>query len=314
MKDLIINGHRIQPGESTRMEVNIARLPSHSEINISISVIRALEDGPVVLLSGGLHGDEINGIETVRRLLNSDLFKLKKGAIIYVPIINVFGFINFSREVPDGKDINRSFPGNKTGSLASRVAYFMMKQIIPKIDYGIDYHTGGASRTNYPQIRCVVKDEINFDLAKAFNAPFILNSPFRPNSLRKTASKMGKRILVFEGGESLRMDKFAIQEGVSGTLRLLKYLKMIEKAPEAKAPSILITKSTWVRARFSGLFLNKINSGDVVHKKQILGSITDPFGEFKKTIQSPVNGYIIGLNNNPVVHQGDALMHIALLN
>ena len=308
---MIINNIETLPGETNRITVNIAMLPSHSPIDISVTIARAKKEGPVLLLSGGLHGDEINGIETVRRIIDQELNVPEAGTIICIPIINIYGFIHFSRSMPDGKDMNRSFPGNKNGSLASRVAYYLMKDIIPMIDYGVDFHTGGADRTNYPQLRCMTKDPVNKSLAKAFHAPFTLNSAYRPQSLRQSAAKLGKKILVFEGGESGRFDEFAIQEGINGTLRLMNHLGMANR--ELPAPNYdnkWVSNSSWVRARSSGLFQTLVESGEYVKKNQLVGRITDPFGEFSVNLKSPTDGYIIGLQNDPVLHMGDAVMHI----
>lgn len=312
MKVVKIAGQEIKPGESKEINIKIARLPSHTQIDTPIFAHRALEDGPVLALMAGMHGDEINGVEIVRRILDSDLNRAKRGTVVCMPIVNVYGFLNYSREVPDGKDINRSFPGNKSGSLASRVAYHLMREVIPYIDYGIDFHTGGAARTNYPQVRCVMSNEKNAELAAAFNAPFTIDSPFRPRSLRQAASKKGKNIIVYEGGESLRFDTHAIEAGLSGALRLMKHLNMIDWAPEASEENRVIWNSTWVRARTAGLFQANIRAGNKVEKNQWLGTMTDPFGEFKEQIKSPTTGYVIGLNNAPVINAGDALLHIGL--
>lgn len=310
---MILNGIEIEAGEEKVVDVNIARLPSHTTIDVSITVARATEPGPVLLLMGGLHGDEINGSEIVRRMIEKNDHIPKIGTVICIPIINVYGFIYFSRYVPDGKDVNRSFPGNKNGSLASRMAYFLTNEIIPLIDYGIDFHTGGADRTNYPQIRCMMKDDKNVELAEAFHAPFTLDSKFRPNSLRQTANKSGKNILVYEGGESSRFDEFAIQEGIKGTRRLMQHLGMRDAAEKATYENLIIKNSSWVRAKKSGVFLSAVKSGDIIKKNQLLGHVNDPFGGFKSKITSSVNGYVIGLNHNPIVHQGDAIMHLGVI-
>ncbi|MCB0488674.1 MAG: succinylglutamate desuccinylase/aspartoacylase family protein [Cyclobacteriaceae bacterium] len=312
MKNIKIAGHEIRPGESKEIDIKIARLPSHTQIDTPIFVHRAIEDGPVLALMAGMHGDEINGVEIVRRILDSDLNRAKRGTVVCMPIVNVYGFLNYSREVPDGKDINRSFPGNKSGSLASRVAYHLMREVVPYIDYGIDFHTGGAARTNYPQVRCVMADATNVELAQAFCAPFTIDSPFRPHSLRQAAAKKGKNIIVYEGGESVRFDTQAIEVGLAGTLRIMKHLKMIDWAPEPTEENKIVWNSSWVRARTAGLFQANIRCGQLVEKNQWLGTITDPFGEFKEQIKSPSTGYVVGLNNAPVVNAGDALMHIGL--
>lgn len=311
MPDFIeIDGHKIARGEDKLLHLSIARLPTYTNIDLPIRVIRGKEKGPVLLLSGGLHGDEINGIEIVRRMLYRKLLVPKKGTIIAIPLMNVYGFIQNVRGVPDGKDINRSFPGIKNGSLAKLVAYTIMNEIIPRIDYGIDFHTGGASRSNYPQIRCDFSIEKNVEMAKVFAAPVTMHSRLIDKSFRKAAYRKGKHILVFETGESLRFDEFGIQEGINGTLRLMKHLGMIDEAPQNSKTEIF-NKSVWVRAKFAGLFHPKTKLGDNVSHRQVLGTITDPFGNESFKILSKQEGKIIGLNYNPVVHKGDAIFHIA---
>lgn len=312
MKDLVIAGQSIRPGEFKEIVINIARLPSRTQIDTPIYVYRAPEDGPTLALTAGMHGDEINGMEIVRRIIDAGHRKVLRGTTVCMPIINVYGFLNYSRDVPDGKDVNRSFPGSRNGSLASRVAYHMTHSIIPFIDVGVDFHTGGAMRTNFPQVRCVMQDARNVELADAFHAPFTLDAPFRPHSLRQTAAKHGKNIIVYEGGESLRMDPHAIEEGVNGTLRLMKHLNMIDWAPEPSVATKIIWNTSWIRARTAGIFHPQVQAGDLIHKHQWIGDITDPFGESREQIKSSATGYVVGLNNNPVVNAGDALMHVGM--
>lgn len=309
-----IAGQSVRPGEFREININIARLPSHTQIDTPIYVYRSKEPGPVLGLMAGMHGDEINGMEIVRRILDSDFHKVNSGTVVCIPIINVYGFLNYSREVPDGKDINRSFPGNKNGSLASRVAWHVTHEIIPSLDVGIDFHTGGAMRTNYPQVRCQLSDGKNAELATYFAAPFTIDSGFRPNSLRQTAAKKGKRIIVYEGGESLRFDHKAIEEGVNGTLRLMHKLGMTEWSPLATEETKMIWNTAWVRSKYAGLFQSLVECGSLVDKGQVVGTITDPFGEFKESVKSTEKGYVIGLNNHPVVNVGDALLHLGMDN
>jgi predicted deacylase len=260
-----------------------------------------------------LHGDEINGVEIVRRIIEGEMHMPEKGTVICIPILNIYGFIHFSRNVPDGKDVNRAFPGNKNGSLASRLASYIMTDIIPRIDYGIDFHTGGADRSNYPQVRCLLDDPVNRQLARAFNAPFTLHSKYRPKSLRQSAAKYGKRIIVYEGGESSRFSELAITHGIDGTLRLMKHLGMSSReVPEPVYKNREFMHSSWIRARSSGIFQSLVSFGEEVRKNQVVGFITDPFGEYRVKLRSAVNGYIISINNNPILHQGDAVMHIGV--
>lgn len=308
---MIINNIEVQAGETSTIEINVAKLPSRSPIDILVSVARSKEPGPVLLLMGGLHGDEINGVEIVRRIIEEGHHIPEKGSVICIPLLNIYGFIHFSRYVPDGKDVNRSFPGNRNGSLASRIAHYLMGDILPKIDYGIDFHTGGADRENYPQIRCIMSDPLAKDLANAFYAPFTLHSNYRPNSLRQSAAKLGKSIVVYEGGESSRFSEYAIQEGINGTLRLMKFLGMKSgPVPEPEYTNRIFMHSTWIRARASGIFQSLVSGGEKIRKNQLVGYITDPFGDFKIPLKSHATGHIIGLNNNPILHQGDAIMHI----
>jgi len=311
---MYINNTEIPLGQSLRVEVNIAKLPSRTPIDLIVTVARSPEPGPTLLLMGGVHGDEINGIEIVRRIIENGHHIPVKGTVVCIPIVNIYGFIHFSRYVPDGKDVNRSFPGNKNGSLASRIAYYLMKDIVPKIDYGIDFHTGGADRKNYPQLRCLLTDPVNRELAKAFHAPFTIHSTHRPKSLRQSAARLGKRILVFEGGESARFSERAISHGIDGTLRVMKHLGMLNgQAPEPDYNNQQFMHSTWVRARSSGMFQSFVSGGDEIRKSQVVGYITDPFADYKVEVKSHAPGFVISINNNPIVHQGDALMHIGVL-
>lgn len=310
-KTITINKKKIGLGEQAEIFLNIARLPTYTNIDLPVYVFRGPEDGPVLLLSGGLHGDEINGVEIIRRMINKTMANPERGTVIAMPLVNIYGFIQNVRGVPDGKDINRSFPGVKGGSLARLLAHTLLNEIVPHIDYGIDFHTGGAARSNFPQIRCALKSSTNKKLAQAFAPPVILNSSLVDKSFRKAAHKKGKHILVYESGESMRFDNMGIEEGINGTLRLMKHLDMISKAPEPNFEPEIYSKSTWIRAKYAGLFQPKVKLGDHVKKRQVLGHIADPFGqEWFKSVSSQ-DGQVICLNFAPVVHKGDALVHLA---
>jgi uncharacterized protein len=309
MKEMVINGVRIRPGQTLNIAIAIARLPTHTLIDLPIFIKRAKEDGPVVLISGGVHGDEINGIVAVKRMLEEDQINPEKGTIIFIPLVNVYGFLSYTRTFPDGRDLNRSFPGSKKGSLASQIAFILSNEIIPLIDYGIDIHTGGRMISNYPQIRVDFKDKKGLELAKAFGTHFILNSPHIDKSFRKEAYKRRKHILVYEGGESMRMDDYAVEEAVAGTRRLLVHLEMMKETSEPKK-TIIIKESSWTRAKVSGIFSSSVQLGDSVKKGQMMAKITDPYGQVKVPVKSTTNGFVVGLNNNPVVNAGDALVHI----
>jgi len=307
----ILNKKKIELGENENVQLHVARLPSGTVINLRIHVFRSKNPGPTLLVMGGVHGDEINGVETVRRMVEDKMFdNLRKGSVIAIPLLNVYGFINFSRDASDGKDVNRSFPGNTRGSLASRVAAALTRNVLPLVDYGIDFHTGGSARYNFPQVRYSSKDPESFKLAKAFGAPYIVSKPAIDKSLRKVMGTQKKPHLVFEGGESLRYDGFSIDNGIAGTLRVMKHLGMIKKAPVKRRKVIVFEKSSWVRADRSGLFRWTQQSGAKVSKGEPLGFINDPYGENKNTVLAHQDGFIIGHNNAPVVSAGDALFHI----
>ncbi|MCH8523896.1 MAG: succinylglutamate desuccinylase/aspartoacylase family protein [Balneolales bacterium] len=307
---MALNGKVIVPGESKYYNLRVAKLPTHTVIDLPVYVSRSVNDGPVLLLTAGLHGNETNGIEIVRRLISDSMVSPQRGTVIAVPIVNIYGFLQQERYLPDGKDLNRSFPGSKTGSLASRVAHVIVNQILPLADYGIDFHTGGASKDNYPQIRCVLSHAMNLELAKAFGAPFIINSALIDKSFRKAAQRRGKSIIVYEGGESLRFDEPSIQCGIDGTLRLMKSLNMIDDAPDIPVKPRIFEKHSWIRAKVSGLFRTTLLPGDKVTRGQTVGSVTDPYGETNVVLKSPVNGYIVGLSRSPVVSAGDAVVHL----
>lgn len=311
-KTIYINQQPIKPGQHAQINLNIYRLPTRTVIEIPTFVYRTLHEGPTILFLAGMHGDEINGIEIIRRLVTDNTFKaLTRGTVIAIPIINIVSFLDGKRDLPDGRDLNRCFPGSRSGSLGSQIAYDLMNEIIPQVDFGVDFHTGGAKINNHPQIRCVFDDPKNVELAKKFGAPLTINSTYREKTLRKEAERKGKPILVFEGGESCRFDPLSIQEGLNGCLRLLRRLDMIE-ADVPEKDSIILQRSTWIRAKYSGLFHSIKPNGSHVKKNEIIGKICDPYGESEYKLRSPENGYIVGINNQPVIHQGDALIHIGL--
>lgn len=302
-----------KPGESGVVRLNVGRLPSDTRITIRAHIFRAIEPGPVALVLAGVHGDEINGIEIVRRMLmDKDLSDLKSGTLIVIPLLNIYGFINFNRYVPDGKDVNRSFPGTLTGSLASRIARTLTKYILPHVDYIFDFHTGGDSRFNYPQIRHSRNDAKASELASVFNPPFIIESGIIQKSLRKTARDLKIPTLIYEGGESVRLNGFAIEQGINGLLNCLEHLDIFKERNlgKMKIPTITIRKTSWIRASYSGIFIWSKASGTKVEKGEKLGSINDPNGQKSIAVVSTREGYIIGHNNASVVNQGDALFHI----
>jgi len=308
----VILKREIKKGESAVLELEIAKLHTRNSLKIVIIVERAKLDGPTLLLMGGVHGDELNGIAIVRDIIHKKYHKPKRGTIICIPVFNVFGYLNMSREFPDGRDLNRMFPGSLQGSLASQFAYEFTNEIAPLVDYVIDFHTGGAERENYSNIRVELQQNENFELAKIFGAPFIVHSNYIPKSIRDAINKLGKPILLFEGGKSKNLDPEVINCGVTGALNVMKHLGM-QNGDIVPAPKQVIVKnSKWLRSPHSGLFQLKIKNGTQVKRKDVLGTITDPYGEFKKKITAPFDCYIFGMNTSPIVHKGDALFHVSV--
>ena len=305
-----INGTTIGLGENAKVNLNVYYMPTGAKMEIPVHVFRSNKKGPSVLFMAGMHGDEINGVEIIRNLLKEKYFEnLERGNVVVIPIVNVVSFLNGGRELPDGRDLNRCFPGTKRGSLGSRIAYDMMHKIIPQIDFGVDFHTGGNEINNYPQVRCIFDELKSVELAKAFGSPFILNSPYRDKSLRKEAANLGKSILVYEAGESNRFNTIGIAEGINGCLRLMKNQKMLD-VNTPKAQSITLNGSKWIRARISGLFRTTKKFGTFVEKDQVIGVVSSPYAEIEKELIAPSDGFLIGINNKPVVNEGDALIHI----
>jgi len=310
-RELVLGNTKIEPGHSIKVNYMVGYLPSGTRMAIHMEVFRSAVPGPHVLIIGGIHGDEINGVELVRRLLEQNLLmQLTRGTVMVIPLLNVFGFINFSRDVPDGKDVNRSFPGTSSGSLASRVARVLTKNLLPQVDVIIDCHTGSHQLFNYPQVRVTKGDEISHALAKAFNPPFIFQRSALRGSLRKTAWLAKKVCLIYEGGEASRLDGYAIARGIAGIQRTLKELDMLQEAPVNGDAAIELDHASWIRASASGMFIWTKNSGSRITKGEPLATIGDLFGTRKKVVEASHNGYIIGHTNAPVVNLGDALFHI----
>lgn len=312
ISNFIIAGEKVEPGQSKQIDIRLSRLPTRTPIDIPVMVSRSKREGPTLLLMAGMHGDEINGVEIVRRLLVNGFNQPLIGSTICIPILNIHGFLNFSRQVPDGKDVNRSFPGSKLGSLASQIAYNLRSEILPIIDCGLDFHTGGSRINNYPQVRGDMSSEETLSIAKAFGCKYLMDAGLREKSFRREAGKLNKPLLIFEGGESLRLRKNAIDEGVNGALRVMKHLGMREEAPKPQNEAIRIASSFWIRSSAAGLYHSLVRPGERVVKGQEIGVISGPFGDFQRKMVSKEAGHVVAVNNIPVVNKGDALIHVGL--
>lgn len=275
-----------------------------------VVVINGKHPGPTVWLSGAIHGDELNGVEVVRRVLPKIDQRTLRGAIIAVPVVNVFGFVEQSRYLPDGRDLNRSFPGSTRGSMASQLAELFMKEVVSQCELGIDLHTAASHRINSPQVRANLEDEETRALAAAFGAPFVIDARLRDGSVRAAATKRGIKVLLYEAGQIHRFDEEAIETGVNGVLRVLESMGMgTWETPKGPKP-IEISTTRWVRARRAGLMQMGAELGLQVTKGDVLGLISDALGNRATRVTATMDGHIIAINQNPLVSQGDALVHI----
>jgi hypothetical protein len=313
IKELEIGGVPILAGETKQIELQTVRLYNDSQMTIPIYVKRGKKPGPTVFVSAAIHGDELNGIEIISRVINSPRLRYLRGTLIAVPIVNGYGVLNQSRYLPDRRDLNRCFPGSTNGSLASRLAHLFIKEIVSKCDYGIDLHTGAIHRSNLPQIRANLDDEKTLKMALSFGVPVMINANLRDGSLRECADELGIPMLLFEAGEALRFDEMSIRSGTNGVFNVLCYLKMLtpKKSKKTKVEPLIARKSGWVRASDSGLVIHKKKLGDIVDKDEVIAVIKTPLGKISAKVLSNAHGIIIGKQNIPLVHEGEAIYHIA---
>lgn len=309
-------GDIINKGERKVLEVEIARLYDNTPMNLTFEVIRGQEDGPILFVSGALHGDELNGTETIRRLLKLDVFEEMRGTLIAVPIVNVYGFNTKSRYLPDRRDLNRAFPGSEEGSLAAQLAHAFTSQIIDQCTHGIDLHTGAINRANLPQVRAYMdSSEAVRQMADDFAAPVTMDEPLREGSLREYCHAQGIPVILYEGGEALRYTETAINYALDGVLNVMSGLNMIEKRKSSHIKSqdtrYMTAASHWIRAPQSGLLVSDRQLGDMVEEGEVMGHVTDAFNNERAEIISPANGIIIGATTVPLLNQGDATYHIA---
>jgi predicted deacylase len=309
-----LGGKKIPPGTRTSIDVPVMQLSTHTPMAMPVHVIHGRRPGPTLFICAALHGDEINGVEIIRRLLRLTALNRVRGTLIAVPIVNVFGYITLSRYLPDRRDLNRSFPGSSRGSMAGRLADIFVKEVVSKATHGIDLHTGAIHRDNYPQIRANLDDPDTLRLAEAFGAPIMINADIRPGSLRAVASArdIPVPVLVYEAGEALRFDEVAIRAGVNGVTRVMRTLNMLPGRKPGPRPGVVVRNSGWVRAPASGGLRTLAPLGTWVSAGDTLGVVSDPFGETETPISSRYDGVIVGRTNLPIVQEGDAAFHIGL--
>mgnify|MGYP001826048109 CR=1 FL=1 len=307
-----INGIQVEPGQTISIDLPVARLYTNTSLAMPVQVIHGKLQGPCLFVSAAIHGDELNGVEIIRRLLQYSGLKRLRGTLIAIPIVNVHGFLDRSRYLPDRRDLNRSFPGSAKGSLAARIARIFMKEVVARCSHGIDLHTGAIHRENIPQIRANLDDPETEQLARAFGVPVLINSTLRDGSLRMAATEKGLTMLLYEAGEALRFDDLSIRAGLRGVFNVMRLIGMLPKARSRKPITPVVADSTsWVRAPASGVLSHKAELGSSVREGERLAVIGDPLGDAEESVVAPFDGIVIGRSNVPLDHEGDALFNLA---
>jgi len=308
-----LGGVAVPAGTRQTIDLPVSSLSDHTPVSMAVHVVHGRKPGPVMFVSAAIHGDEVIGVEIVRRLLRTPSLDRMSGTLLAVPIVNTFGFLNHSRYLPDRRDLNRCFPGSAEGSLGARLAHIFLTQIVSRSDFGIDLHSAAVQRSNLPQIRLTPGNTRLEHLGEAFGAPVMLHSKLREGSLRMAAEAAGVDVLLYEAGEGLRFDELAARSGLSGILRVMQVLGMIgpKGVPRLRARPVICRRSTWYRAPAGGLLRAYRGIGDLVEPGMVLGAVSDPFGVAEMEVIGQSNGIIVGRSNMPVVNEGDALFHVA---
>ncbi|MCW3807494.1 succinylglutamate desuccinylase/aspartoacylase family protein [Plebeiibacterium marinum] len=310
-KEFKINNELIKAGESKVVYFSLPALHSNSTITMPVHIVHGKKEGPVLFISAAIHGDEINGVEIIRRLLSMDTMKRMRGTLLAVPVVNIYGFNSHSRYLPDRRDLNRSFPGVGSGSMAGRLANIFLTEVVSRSDIGIDIHTASIHRDNLPQVRADLNDDKLNIMSKVFESPVILHSAPPLGSLRAAANQINVPVMVYESGEALRFDELSIRVGVRGILNVMNNLGMLTKSTQRKQKSsVILHSSTWVRASTSGILRATVSLGDMVKKGDLIGYISNPASKTDTIVEATSSGIIIGRTNIPLIYEGEALFHI----
>ncbi|PLW69327.1 succinylglutamate desuccinylase/aspartoacylase family protein [Pseudohalioglobus lutimaris] len=313
MSELVIGGVAVVPGQQLTIDVPVAPMYTHDDLSISVQVVRGRRAGPVLFISAAIHGDEINGVEIIRRVLQHRALKNIRGTLIAIPIVNVYGFLNHTRYLPDGRDLNRSFPGSAKGSLTGRVAHTFVNEIVSKCTHGVDLHTGARHRSNFPQIRADLDDAEAFSMTEAFGVPLAIDAKIRDGSLRACAGDAGIPVILYEAGEALRFEEVYIRAGVKGIINVMRSIGMLppSRSKKPRPAPIVSDQTSWLRAPESGILRTFVPLGAKIEKGQVIAMVADPLGTSETPIVAPGNGVVIGRTNLPLVYEGDATFHIA---
>jgi len=310
---ITIGGQHIAPGNSSVVDIGVAPMYTHDDLSISVQVVAGKAPGPTLFISAAIHGDEINGVEIIRRILKHRALRGLRGNLIAIPIVNVYGFLNHTRYLPDGRDLNRSFPGSPRGSLTGRVAHTFFQEIVSQCTHGIDLHTGSRHRSNFPQIRANLDDPMARQMTEAFAVPLALDAKIRDGSLRASAADAGVPVILYEAGEALRFDEAYIAAGVKGILNVMRSIGMLRQSRSKKTPALPIIsyKTSWVRAPESGILRVLVPLGAKVTEGQTLAWVADPMGSTETAVIAPNDGVVIGRTHLPLVYEGDATFNVA---
>lgn len=308
-----IGGETLEPGDHRVIDFPLSYLADHTKMHLTVQVLHGRRKGPVTFISAAIHGDEIIGVEIIRRLAELKALKALRGTLILAPVVNAYGFIALSRYLPDRRDLNRCFPGGPSGSMAAQLAHTFMSEIVERCDYGIDLHSGAVHRANLPQIRACLDNPVVEGMARAFGASMMLNANLRDGSLRQAAQDVGCNMLLYEAGEALRFDESAIRIGVRGVMGVLRHVGMLRqtKSSAGRPEPIRAMSSHWIRAPIGGILRSQKSLGAQVRNGEIIGRISDPLGQVSEDVVAGKSGFIIGRSNLPIVNRGDALFHIA---
>lgn len=304
-------GRRIEPGERADLSLTVSKSYSGASMKIPVHVWRGKEPGPSVFVSAAVHGDEMNGTGTIRKIIQEDPFELRAGSLVLVPVVNILGFEQLSRYSPDRRDLNRSFPGSKAGSLTSRLANVIFRNIVARCDYGIDLHTAAVRRTNYPNARADMEQEATARLATLFGAELLLNNPGPEGSLRRSAVRVGCATMILEAGEVWKVEPAVVEYTLRGIRNVLAGLKMIEDDIVGPAFRVVAEETRWVRAEKGGFLRFHVHPGDTVVEGQPLATNTSLSGTDLNTILAPRDAIVLGMTTLPAVSPGDPVAHLA---
>ena len=305
-------GTTIMPGTAQRLSWSATELFEGVPVSTPVLVINGVLPGPTLCMTAAVHGDELNGIEMVRRVMHEIDPEHLSGTLIGVPIVNVQGFRRGSRYLPDRRDLNRFFPGNAHGSAAARIAHSFFTNVIEKCDALIDLHTGSFERSNLPQIRADLRDPDIVALTQGFGSMVVVHSAPTEGSLRHAATRAGIPAVTLEAGGPLQLELDEVKHGVKGIETLVNTLGMIRKISLWGDPEPVYYRSSWVRANNGGILLADVSLGSTVRQGDLLGTITDPMSNASVELRSPYSGRIIGMARNQVVMPGFAAFHIGI--